>query len=370
METPQPRRSGPPGTPGDGPGPRARERAGDPRRNPAAAGAGGSSGLAGSLAPTGIVTHAACLEHYAGPGHPECPERLTAVLRALGAETEAGPQDAECPAGTVWLQAPRADLAAIEAVHSTRLAPAIQAACLGGRALVDDGDTYVCSESYTAALHAVGGTLAAVEHVLAGTWKSAFVAVRPPGHHAEEGTAMGFCLFNNVAVAARALRARGVERVAIVDFDVHHGNGTQHLFERDPTIFYGSQHQYPHYPGTGAASERGLGPGEGTTLNCPLPAGSGDREWLEALEGRLLRELEQFRPQFLLISAGFDAHREDPLSGTRVTTEGFREMSRSLVDFARSHCGGRVVSVLEGGYHLSALAASARVHVEQLLRAV
>jgi acetoin utilization deacetylase AcuC-like enzyme len=307
---------------------------------------------------TGIVTHPACIEHFAGPGHPERPERLTEILRAL--------REAPSLQACAWLEAPRAKLEEIAAAHSPTLAAQIEAACERGRALLDEGDTYVSSESYEAALRAAGASVAACENVLRGTWSNAFVAVRPPGHHAEESTAMGFCLFNNVAIAARWLRASGVARVAIVDFDVHHGNGTQHIFERDASVFYASLHQYPHYPGTGAASERGQGDGVGATLNCPLASGSGDREWTNALESLVLRELEQFEPEFLLVSAGFDAHRDDPLSGTVVTTDGYRALSTLLADFARGACQGRVVSVLEGGYDLNALAESARVHVEVL----
>jgi len=307
---------------------------------------------------TGMVTHSACGEHFAGPGHPERPERLVEVVRAL----RESPTLRECP----WLEAPRATPTQIAAVHSVTLEASLRAACERGRALLDQGDTYVCSESYEAALRAAGAPIAACERVLRGEWPNAFVAVRPPGHHAEESTAMGFCLFNNVAIAARWLRNNGIERVAIVDFDVHHGNGTQHLFEKDASVFYASVHQFPHYPGTGAASERGMGDGIGATLNCPLAGGTGDREWIGALENCVLRELEQFRPQFLLISAGFDAHRDDPLSDTLVSTEGYREMSSALTSFARTACHGRIVSVLEGGYDLEALASSARVHVEAL----
>ncbi len=271
----------------------------------------------------------------------------------------------DCP----WLEAPRATLEELAGAHAPALAGQVLAACERGRALLDDGDTYVSSESYEAAMRAAGAPLVACQRVLSGEWSNAFVAVRPPGHHAEESAAMGFCLFNNVAIAARWLLARGLVRVAVIDWDVHHGNGTQHIFERDPSVFYASLHQYPHYPGTGAASERGLGPGVGTTLNCPLAAGTGDREWNAAFEGQLLRELEQFQPEFLLVSAGFDAHHDDPLSGTRVTTDGFRAMSTLLTDFAASTCAGRIVSVLEGGYQLEALAASARAHVLELRRA-
>src|SRR5262245_21934620 len=201
-----------------------------------------------------------------------------------------------------------------------------------------------------------------------GTWANAFVACRPPGHHAERDEAMGFCLFNNVAVAAAHLRAaHGLARVAILDWDVHHGNGTQHTFEADPSVFYASLHQRPWYPGTGAADERGVGAGEGATLNCPQSAGTGDREWLRTLEMQVIPALERFAPEFVLVSAGFDAHERDPLSYTQVTTEGFRRMTEVVQAFAVSRCGGRVVSLLEGGYELQALADSVEAHVSTLL---
>jgi acetoin utilization deacetylase AcuC-like enzyme len=307
---------------------------------------------------TGLVHHPLCLEHFAGPFHPERPERLTAILdrlRSSGLTSE-----------LELVEASAAPLDAIARVHSSALIREIERAASSGRAQLDDGDTYVSDDSYAAALRAAGGGIDAAERVLSGEWKNAFVAVRPPGHHAEETHAMGFCLFNNVAIVAKHLRARGVERVAVVDWDVHHGNGTQHLFERDPSVFYASLHQFPHYPGTGARRERGIGAGEGATLNCPMPAGSGDREWLAAFESDVLRALEDFRPQFVLVSAGFDAHRDDPLSGTRVTEEGFRAMSRGLLALAERHAQGRVVSLLEGGYQLESLASSALAHVEEL----
>jgi acetoin utilization deacetylase AcuC-like enzyme len=194
------------------------------------------------------------------------------------------------------------------------------------------------------------------------------VAVRPPGHHAERAAAMGFCAFNNVALAAAHLLERGLERVAIVDWDVHHGNGTQHLFEADPRVFFASLHQWPLYPGTGRASERGVGAGEGATLNLPQPPGAGDREWLGAFEGALLPALERFDPQFVLVSAGYDAHRDDPLADQRLSEDAYARMARGLLDLARARCGGRLVAVLEGGYDLRALASSVEATVGELAR--
>jgi len=315
-----------------------------------------------AVAHTGLVTHARCLDHYPGPGHPERPERLAAVLTRL--------ERSGLASELAQLRAPPAPPARLAAVHRREYLRGLEQACQGGRALLDGGDTYVCDASFEAAVLAAGGLLAAVERVLDGRWHNAFVAVRPPGHHAEEAQALGFCLVNHVAVAARFLRDAGhLERVAILDWDVHHGNGTQHLFERDASVFYASLHQYPHYPGTGAASERGLGPGEGTTLNCPLSAGTGDSEWLAALERQVLPALEDFRPQFVLVSAGFDAHAQDPLSGTRLSEDGYRRMTRAVADLARRTAGGRVVTLLEGGYHLDALGRSVEAHVEELLGA-
>jgi len=250
-------------------------------------------------------------------------------------------------------------------VHSEAHLENVRRSCESAPRAID-GDTSVSAGSWDAALRAAGGIVQACERVREREWSRAFCAVRPPGHHAERERAMGFCLFNNVALAAARLRSAGIERVAIVDWDVHHGNGTQHLFETDPSVFYASLHQWPLYPGTGALEERGRGDGEGATLNCPLPAGAGDADWLRAFETRVLPALDDFRPGFVLVSAGFDAHRLDPLAGTSLTIEAYREMTRALLRVADEHAGGRFVSVLEGGYHLEALADCVETHVGEL----
>ncbi len=309
---------------------------------------------------TGLITHGDCLLHDTGPGHPERPDRLRAVLARLDA-AGVGAELARAEAREV---AP--DL--LHAVHPAEHVRRLAAACAAGPGHVD-GDTAICAASYRAALLAAGGVVDAAERVWSGAWSNAFVAVRPPGHHAEERAALGFCLFNSVAVAARAIQARGARRVAILDWDVHHGNGTQHLFEDDPTVFYASLHQWPLYPGTGAANERGVGEGEGATLNLPMPPGTGDREWIAAVEAVVLPAFDAFAPDALLISAGFDAHRLDPLAACTMSGEGYAELTRLACAFAAERAGGRVVSVLEGGYHLEALADSARRHVEVLREA-
>jgi acetoin utilization deacetylase AcuC-like enzyme len=309
---------------------------------------------------TGYLHHSSFLEHDAGPGHPESPARARAVEEALRRSGLAGSLELD--------EAEPADRELLGRLHTPGHVDAVEAAAR--RAPVQlDPDTRVSAASWDAAVRAAGAAVHASDRVREGAWRNAFVCARPPGHHAERGRAMGFCLFNNVAAAALHLREQGAERVAIVDFDVHHGNGTQHRFEDDPSVFYASLHQWPHYPGTGAESERGTGEGEGATLNVPLSAGTGDAEWRAAMDERVLPALEGFAPEFLLISAGFDAHADDMLSGTRLTSEGFRQLTRSLLAFAREHCGGRVVSLLEGGYHLDALAASAHAHVEELVSA-
>ena len=292
-----------------------------------------------------------CLLHPAPAGFPERPERLARTLRRLDAD------------GTLSLvrRTPEAadderTLAAVERVHAAGHAARLERAARRGDALFDTADNPLGTATFEAALAAAGSALAALDETMTGAERATFAAVRPPGHHAERSQAMGFCYFNNVAIAASEARTRhGVERLAIYDFDVHHGNGTQHLFEEDPDVFYVSSHQFPFYPGTGAAGERGVGAGEGATLNLPLPAGGGDAEYREQHRTAVFPALRAFRPELLLVSAGFDAWRGDPLGGMQVSGDGFAEWGRELRELAGELCGGRIVSILEGGYDLEAL---------------
>jgi acetoin utilization deacetylase AcuC-like enzyme len=306
----------------------------------------------------GIVWDERYMKHGAA-GHPERPERLRTVRDAL---REAGLWEALVP-----IEPEEITQEALHRVHTEEHVARVAATAEEERITWFDMDTYAGPDSYRAALLAAGGVCAAVDAVVVGTVRSTFCAVRPPGHHATADRAMGFCLFNNVAVAARhAQAAPDIERVLIVDFDVHHGNGTQAIFETDPTVFYVSTHQWPHYPGTGSASETGRGDGKGTVRNVPLSAGSGDEEVLAAL-GEALREAAAFRPQLVLVSAGFDAHGSDPLAGLDLTDAGYAAMTRRIRAVAEKHAAGRVVSVLEGGYELAALSRSVVAHVRALL---
>ena len=311
---------------------------------------------------TGFVYHPHATRHRTGPGHPECAGRLQAIIERL--EECGALDDAERhePAPAAVDQ--------IAAIHAETYIRHVEKACREGASMVDTEDTAISADSYSAALLAAGGALDAVDRLMDGRWQNAFVACRPPGHHAERDLAMGFCLFNNVAVAAAYLRQHhDVERVAILDWDVHHGNGTQHAFEADPAVHYTSLHQWPLYPGTGRADERGIEAGRGATLNCLMAPGQGDDDYRRVIEEQVLPELDRFAPQVMLISAGFDAHQADPLSATRVTETGYLEMTRLVTALAAQHAGGRVLSLLEGGYDLDALAASVQIHVESLLDA-
>lgn len=311
---------------------------------------------------TGLVTHADYHKHVTGPSHPESAERLRAIEAHLDRTglvkhlTAIAPR----PVEEEWLLTVHAP------AYLTALRDNVPAQ--GLRFL--DPDTALSPASHRAALLAAGGVLSAVDAVMAGTVRNAFCAVRPPGHHALADRAMGFCLLNNIAIAARYIQRRhGLARVLIVDWDVHHGNGTQAIFYDDPAVLYFSTHQYPYYPGTGAAEERGHGPGEGTTVNCPMPGGGGDAEYREAFEEVLVPAATAFRPDFILVSAGFDAHRDDPLAGMRLTEAGYAHLTEIVTQLAAELCRGRVVSALEGGYHLAALSRSVETHIRGLLTA-
>jgi acetoin utilization deacetylase AcuC-like enzyme len=302
-----------------------------------------------------LYTHDACLAHDPGPHHPESPDRLRAVLAALST-----PDFAALARRT----APRADLADIGRVHPRDYAERLLRAVPKQGYAALDADTVLSPGSGEAALHAAGAVIAAVDAVVGGEAANAFCAVRPPGHHAEPGHAMGFCLFNNVAIAALHARAvHGLARVAVIDFDVHHGNGTQAAFESDPTLFYGSTHQMPLDPGTGAASERG----RGNIVNVPLAPMSGSREFRAAYSGQILPALDAFQPELVLVSAGFDAHRNDPLAQLMLVEADYAWITAELLSAAARHASSRLVSSLEGGYDLDALAASAAAHVAKLM---
>ncbi len=303
-----------------------------------------------------IFTSRRCLAHRAPGGYPERPERLPAILDHLaGSEAFAGDL-VEDPEGVGRAAAEEA----IRAVHDERYAARLARAVERGDGLIDSADNPLSPGTWDAALAAVETGLAAgrwvAEESADDGGRHAFVAVRPPGHHAERDRAMGFCFFGNLAVAVQDLvRSGRCERPAILDFDVHHGNGTQHLFEDRPDVYFASLHQWPFYPGTGAREERGTGAGEGTTLNVPLPAGTGDEELLRAVDEEVLPALEEHDPDLLAVSAGFDAWQGDPLGGMRLTEDAFRELGRRVARLATHRCGGRSLSFLEGGYDLRAL---------------
>jgi acetoin utilization deacetylase AcuC-like enzyme len=310
--------------------------------------------------PTALIHHPVFREHDTGFGHPEQPARYTTIIEALRGDAELWPQLTEIMAQP----APRGH---VQAAHTPQHFRHVERAVSEGRGYLD-ADTVVSYRSFDAALHAAGAACQAVEAVMSGAARNAFVALRPPGHHATGERAMGFCLFNNVAVAARYAQQKyaEIERVAVLDWDVHHGNGTQGIFYDDPTVFFFSMHQFPWYPGSGSTSETGHAAGRGYTLNAPLRAATPAAEQRRVFEAALEAIAAKFKPDLILLSAGFDSHRADPLGQLRLEDEDFVALTRAVKQWADECCTGRVVSCLEGGYNLDTLGATVRAHVHEL----
>jgi acetoin utilization deacetylase AcuC-like enzyme len=304
-----------------------------------------------------LISHAACLNHLTPPGHPERPDRLRAVNQAL---------EAERFQNLLRIEAPMAELDTIALCHPMDYVTALREASPREGLIHLDADTAMSPGTFEAALRAAGGAVYAVDEVMGGRASNAFVATRPPGHHTETARPMGFCLFNNAAIAARhAQRKHGAERAAVVDFDVHHGNGTQDIFWADKSVMYCSTHQMPLYPGTGAVNERGE---FDTVVNAPLRAGDGGNQFRNAFESVILPRLKNFQPDLIVISAGFDAHQRDPLANLNLLEADFDWATRKIMEIADSTAKGRVVSLLEGGYDLQGLAGSAAAHVTALMQ--
>ena len=313
---------------------------------------------------TGFLYDNRYQEHLTGNYHPEVPDRLPAVYKGI--------QEAGLLEHLTLMKAVPADIKWVETVHDPQYIKRLEKACNSGNPIFDSPDNQMCPVTYQVALLAVGGVLEATRRVMDGELDNAFCAVRPPGHHAEASQAMGFCYFNNVAIAARYIQQQwDIQRVGIVDFDVHHGNGTQHIFERDPTVFYYSIHQHPTfaYPGTGREFETGKDAGHGYTKNSPMLPGQGDNEYQQILQRDLVPAFADFKPQVILVSSGFDGHIEDNMSDIKLTTEGFTWIIKLIVELAAEHAGGRLISVLEGGYSIRRLPELARNHIKVLMDA-
>jgi acetoin utilization deacetylase AcuC-like enzyme len=312
---------------------------------------------------TGFLYDERYQEHLTGNYHPEMPDRLPAVYKGI--------EEAGLLERLILIKATTADLKWVETVHDPDYIRRFQSACSIGDNIFDSPDNQMCTASYEIALLAVGGVLEAVRLVMEGELDNAFCAVRPPGHHAEIDKAMGFCYFNNVAIAARYIQKKwDIKRIGIVDFDVHHGNGTQHIFEYDPTVFYYSIHQHPTfaYPGTGREFELGKEAGHGFTKNSPVLPGQGDVEYKQLLQKDLFPVFDDFKPEVILVSSGFDAHIDDNMSDIKLTTEGFTWIIEKIVEMANQYAQGRLISVLEGGYSIKRLPELTHNHVEALLK--
>ncbi|MCB1879699.1 MAG: histone deacetylase [Gammaproteobacteria bacterium] len=308
---------------------------------------------------TGLLYDPIYLDHNTGFGHPERSERLSAALEYIKQQpffeeiVPVLPRSAE----PEWVQQ----------IHTSRYMARAETACRRNSSHLDSLDVAISTRSFDVALQAAGGALELGDRVVSGALDNAFGLIRPPGHHAEQDMALGFCLFNNIAILARYLQKQhGLQKVLILDWDVHHGNGTQHTFEEDPSVFYVSLHQYPYYPGTGAVAETGKGRGRGATLNCPMPAGADDNDYQSAFTDRILPAVNAFGPEIVLISAGFDAHAADPLAQINLSTECYSWMSERMMEVADQHADGKLIALLEGGYDLKALAHSAAAHLRVL----
>lgn len=309
---------------------------------------------------TGLLLDPIYKQHDTGFGHPESPQRYDAITKAL--------TDAGILACTTAIAKHDATENELTLCHTDKYIAIVREDVDSGKADLSTGDTAICPKSFEVALAAVGGVLNAIDAVMTGKVTNAFCAVRPPGHHARPAQGMGFCLFNNIAIAARhAQKNHGIEKVLIADWDVHHGNGTQDIFYEDPTVFFFSTHQSPWYPFTGFAGETGTGKAKGTTMNCPFAAGTGMKEIGGAFRDKLLPAVARFKPDLILISAGFDSRMDDPLGRFRLSDDDFAELTKLLKRAAAEHCKGRLVSVLEGGYNLAGLASAARAHIEALM---
>lgn len=310
---------------------------------------------------TGFTHSTRFLEHDTGYGHPECSERLSVSLNYL--------QKRAWYKSLVQIETKTAEIEDILRTHEQAYIKRAEEVCRSGNNYLDSMDVSVCSESFDIALLAAGSSIELADNVITKKIDNAFALIRPPGHHAEMSMAMGFCLFNNIAILAKYLQLQyGLDKIAIVDWDVHHGNGTQHIFEEDPSVLYISTHQYPFYPGTGNYSETGIGRGNGATLNCPMPVGATDQDYEHQFQHEILPKLDNFKPDFILISAGFDAHKADPLANIELSTSAYKWMTERIMEKANQHCDNRIISLLEGGYNLTALPLCIAEHLESLLQ--
>ena len=308
---------------------------------------------------TGLHYDDQYLQHDPGIGHPECKERLSTSMDYLTRQDWSN--------SLIRIPAGKPDESWLYQVHTKEYIERARQACAANHTFLDSMDVGISKDSFAVALLAAGSTLALADHIFQGEINNGFGLIRPPGHHAETNLALGFCLFNNVAILARYLQKHhGLDKIMILDWDVHHGNGTQHIFEEDPSVLYISTHQYPFYPGTGAASETGIGRGQGATLNCPMPAGSTDQDYEAVFIEKILPKMQEFKPEFIIISAGFDAHRDDPLAGMRLSTEFFGWMTDRVMEIADKYCQGKIISLLEGGYNLKMLPLCIETHLLHL----